>query len=185
MRTFFLYSLVSFFALFTIGCSSTYNNQSHVGHLFPSIKGENLEKEVVNIPKAFKGEYTLLLIGDKQNSQFDIDRWLIGLDMTETQVNVYEIPTIQGIFPRMFSTVIDNGMRAGIPKSLWKGVITVYQDGELVQKFTRNENPNNARVVLLNKDGVILYMYDQGFSVEALNQVRFFYEKQLTLPYKT
>ena len=94
--------------------------------------------------------------------------------MTETQVNVYELPTIQGLFPRMFSTVINNGMRAGIPKSLWKGVITVYQDGEQVQKFTGNRNPNNARVILLNKEGIILFMYDQGFSVEALNQVRKF-----------
>ena len=92
--------------------------------------------------------------------------------MTSTKVDVYEIPTIQGLFPRMFSTVIDNGMRAGIPKSLWKGVITVYQDGEKVQEYTGNQNPNNARVVLLSKKGIVLYMYDEGFSVEALNQVR-------------
>ncbi|MFT5294627.1 MAG: hypothetical protein ACI9YH_000633, partial [Colwellia sp.] len=57
-----------------------------------------------------------MLVGYKQNSQFDIDRWLIGLDMTETKVDAYEIPTIQGLFPRMFSTLIDNGMRKGIPK---------------------------------------------------------------------
>jgi hypothetical protein len=63
-------------------------------------------------------------------------------------------------------------MRAGIPKPLWKGVITVYQEGELVQQFTGNKNPNNARVILLDKDGVILFMYDQGFSVGALNQVK-------------
>jgi hypothetical protein len=92
--------------------------------------------------------------------------------MTNTDVDVYEIPTIQGLFPRMFSTMIDNGMRAGIPKSLWKGVITVYQDGEKVQAYTGNENPNNARVVLLDETGVVLYMCDDGFSVEALNQVK-------------
>lgn len=163
---------IFFFVLLIIGCSSSYNNQSHIGQKFPSIKGKNLDKEVINIPEEFKGDNTLLLIGYKQNSQFDIDRWLIGLDMTETQVNVYEIPTIQGLFPQMFRTMIDNGMRAGIPKSLWKGVITVYQDGKKVQRFTGNENPNNARVILLDKDGVITYMYDKGFSVEALNHVK-------------
>jgi len=165
---------ICFFALLTIGCSNNYINQSHVGQAFPSVKGESLEKEIINIPESFKGEKTLLLIGYKQDSQFDIDRWLIGLDMTETKIDVYEIPTIQGLFPRMFSTVIDNGMRAGIPKQLWKGVITVYEDGERVQKFTGNKKPNNARVILLNEEGVILFMYDQGFSVDALNQVRDF-----------
>ena len=172
MRTFLIYSFIFITSLFTVGCSSNYDNQSRTGQSFPTINGENLEKETINIPEVFKGEKTLLLIGYKQNSQFDIDRWLIGLDMTKTTIPVYEIPTIKGLFPRMFSTTINNGMRAGIPKTLWKGVITVYQDGELVQKFTGNENPNNARVILLNKEGVILFMYDQGFSVEALNQVR-------------
>jgi hypothetical protein len=113
-----------------------------------------------------------MLVGFKQNSQFDIDRWLIGLDMTETKVDAYEIPTIQGLFPRMFSTLIDNGMRKGIPKQLWKGVITVYEDGEKVQAFTGNEDPNNARVILLNKEGIVLYFYDDGFSVAALNELR-------------
>lgn len=153
-------------------CSTTYPNQSVQGQTFPSITGQTLEKNELNIPADFNQETVLLLIGYKQNSQFDIDRWLIGLDMTNTLVDVYELPTIQGMFPRMFSTVIDNGMRKGIPKELWKGVITVYQDGKKVQKFTGNENGNNTRVVLLNKEGAILYFYDEGFSVSALNNLR-------------
>ena len=164
--------LISIFALFITGCSTKYTNQTVTGQAFPSVVGENLEQKQVNIPEDFKGNKTLLLIGYKQDSQFDIDRWLIGLDMTNTKVDVYEIPTIQGMFPRMFSTVINNGMRAGIPKSLWKGVITVYKDGAAIQQYTGNEKPNNARVLLLNEEGVVIYMYDDGFSVEALNQVR-------------
>ncbi|WP_076419405.1 hypothetical protein [Colwellia sp. UCD-KL20] len=170
MRVFFLALLV----LIVTGCSSTYSNQQITGKTFPSVTGQNLEKKQVSIPEDFKGDFTLLLVGYKQNSQFDIDRWLIGLDMTETKVDVYEIPTIQGLFPRMFSTMIDNGMRKGIPKELWKGVVTVYEDGEKVQIFTGNENPNNARVLLLDKNGIIVYFYDDGFSVDALNQVRSF-----------
>jgi hypothetical protein len=149
-----------------------YPNKDITGQAFPIVTGQSLEENSVTIPSDFQGEMTLLLIGYVQNSQFDIDRWLIALDMTDTQVNVYEIPTIQGLFPEMFSTFIDNGMRAGIPKPLWKGVITVYGDGEKVQAFTGNENAANTRVVLLNKQGQILYFYDQGFSVAALNEMK-------------
>lgn len=159
-------------AMLLTGCSTSYPNQAITGQVFPSVSGESLEKELMQIPDDFKGNMTLLLIGYKQDSQFDIDRWLIGLDMTQTQVAVYEVPTIQGLFPRMFSTFIDNGMRAGIPKPLWKGVVTVYQDGDQVQAFTGNENPNNTRVVLLDAQGKVIYFYDQGFSVDALNQLR-------------
>ena len=161
-----------FILLLATGCSTHYANNSLVGKTFPTVTGQNLEQNKVNIPGDFTNDFTLLLVGYKQDSQFDIDRWLIGLDMTETKVDVYEIPTIQGLFPRMFSTVIDDGMRKGIPKELWKGVITVYKDGESIQAFTGNENPNNARAILLNEDGVIIYFYDDGFSVDALNKLR-------------
>ena len=166
-----LFTLV-FTLLLVTGCSTVYPNKDITGQTFPTITGQSLEKKILTIPNDFDEEVTLLLIGYVQNSQFDIDRWLIALDMTQTQVSVYEIPTIQGLFPKMFSTFIDNGMRKGIPKPLWKGVVTVYGDGEQVQEFTGNENSSNARVVLLNKAGEILYFYDQGFAVDALNNLK-------------
>ena len=168
MRILFLLLIVGLLS----ACSTNYPNQQVTGIKFPTVVGQSLENNTVNIPEDFQNELSLLLVGYTQNSQFDIDRWLIALDMTKTNLPTYEIPTIQGLFPRMFSTVIDNGMRAGIPKPLWKGVITVYRDGATVQAFTGNENPNNARVVLINNKGKILYFYDQGFSVSALNDLR-------------
>jgi len=164
--------LLGLMVCFITACSTSYPNQSISGQVFPSVVGETLEQESVRLPSDLSGNVSLLLIGYKQDSQFDIDRWLIGLDMTQTQLDVYEVPTIQGLFPRMFSTTINNGMRAGIPKSLWKGVITVYEDGERVQAFTGNDKPNNARVVLLDRHGLVVYFYDEGFSVDALNQLR-------------
>ncbi|TMM43956.1 hypothetical protein [Colwellia ponticola] len=164
--------ILLFFISLVSACSTNYPNQDITGQNFPSISGQTLEKNTVNIPEDFNDDVTLLLVGYAQNAQFDIDRWLIGLDMTNTNVAAYELPTIQGMFPKMFSTVINNGMRAGIPKPLWKGVITVYEDGETVQALTGNERPNSARVILLDNKGDILYFYDGGFSVDALNNLR-------------
>lgn len=157
-----------------LSACASYDYQGNVtlGDKMVTATGQSLEGKEVAIPEDFSGKKTLLLFGYVQDSQFDIDRWLIGLDMTGTEVAVYEIPTIQGMFPRMFSTFIDNGMRKGIPKPLWKGVVTVYEDGDKVQRFTGNQNPNNARVMLLNEQSEIIYFYDQGFSVDALNGVR-------------
>ena len=61
-------------------------------------------------------------------------------------------------------------MRRGIPSELWSSVITVYKDGETIQKFTGNENPNNARVLLI-KEAKVKFFYDRGFSVSALNEL--------------
>ncbi|TAP33576.1 hypothetical protein [Alteromonas sp. KUL49] len=165
-------ALILLFALLLTACSTTYPNQNILNQNFPSVTGTSLSGDTLNIPQDMEGQPTLFLIGYKQDSQFDIDRWLIGLDMTGTQVDVYELPTIAGMFPRMFSTQIDNGMRKGIPKALWQGVVTIYEDGSKVQQFTGNEFPNNARVVLIDGAGSIKYFYDRGFSVAALNAMR-------------
>ncbi len=159
-------------ALFVSACATQYPNQNPVGQPFPTVTGQSLEKQPKQLPKDLPNEPVVLLLGYVQDAQFDIDRWFIGLDMTKTPVTAMEIPTIQGMFPRMFKTQIDDGMRSGIPKELWGGVITVYKDGAKLQQFTGNDRPNNARVLLLDSDRNIAYFHDRGFSVLALNELR-------------
>lgn len=153
------------------GCANQYPNSDPTGQMFPSVSGKTLSDQTTKIPDDFLGQPALLLLGYVQNAQFDIDRWLIGLDMSKADIETYEIPAIQGFWPGLFKEQIDNGMRAGIPEELWSIVITLYDDGEQVQRFTGNMNPNNARVVLVDSTGMILHFYDRGFSVDALNQL--------------
>jgi len=164
--------IIILISIMLFGCSTTYVNRNPVGENFPTVNGQTLTEEERELPTYFKDSNVVLLLGYKQDSQFDIDRWLIGLEMTETKIKAYEIPTIQGLIPRMFKSSIDSGMRKGIPKELWGGVITIYGDGATVQEFTGNQNPNNARVLLLDKDGKVVYFHDRGFSVQALNELR-------------
>ena len=124
-----------------------------------------------NIPEDFRGDKVLFLIGFVQNTQFDIDRWTIGLDQKNVKVKTYEIPATQGIFPIVFKTRLDDSMRSGIPNEIWGGVITIYKDGRKIQEFTGNENPNNSRLVLLDESGKVLFFHDRGFSVKALNEL--------------
>ena len=40
---------------------------------------------------------------------------------------------------------------------IWGGVMTIYKDAEIIQKFTGNENPRNTRVALIDDDGLIYF----------------------------
>lgn len=169
-----MYLRISFTVLLllaTAACSGQYPNRSPIGETFPDVAGESLAQQQVQLPDDLVQEPVILLLGYVQDAQFDIDRWLIGLDMKQVPATFYELPTIQGMFPRMFKTQINNGMRKGIPKELWGGVITIYQDGDSIQKLTGNTHPNNARVMLLDRQRKIIYFYDKGFSVPALNEL--------------
>lgn len=172
MRHIIIRFVIIALSLSLIACSTHYPNNNILGQQMINVRGENLNDNPINLPKDLLENQLLMLIGYKQESQFDIDRWLIGLDMTHTKISVVEIPAIQGFFPRLIKNTINDGMRKGIPEELWKIVITVYEDGEKLLKFTGNDNPNNARVILINNQNKVSFFYDRGFSVNALNQLK-------------
>ncbi len=156
----------------TASCTSyDYPRDIKIGDELSRFQGESLAGQTFTLPTDVYGEPTILLFGFVKESQFDIDRWLIGLDMRNVNTRILEVPAIKGFFPRLISSQIDNGMRKGIPKELWSIVITVYEDGDKVQRMTGNKNPNNARVVVIEGTGKVIYFYDEGFSVAALSEL--------------
>ena len=160
-----------FMLFFVYSCTTTIPNKDPVGQVFPGVKGNALDGKIWSFPDDLKGKNVLLLIGYKQDTQFDIDRWLIGIDQKRFKVTVFEVPTIKGWVPRVISGKIDAGMRSGIPEELWKIVVTVYNDAEKIIELTGNERPLSARVIVLDKDGKVVYFHDRGFSVAALNEL--------------
>lgn len=155
------------------GCSSPIkvDPASLIGKTFPTVRGETLEKQPRTLPADLAGKPTLLLVGYKQSSQFDIDRWMVGLLQLKTPIEFVEVPTISGMLPGMFANQIDNGMRGGIPKELWAGVITVYGDAHRIEAFTGTENPMPSRVILLDATGKVLWFHDRGFSPVLLQEL--------------
>jgi len=153
-------------------CSSTLELRNPTGEKFPSVEGASLSSRTYAMPEDFSGAPVVLLVGYVMDSQFDIDRWLLGLAQTAVAVRVYEVPTIPGLVPGMFAGTIDAGMRSGIPVEDWGSVITVYGDANQIVRFTGNENPRNARVILLDADGKVAFFHDRGYSAGVLLQLK-------------
>ncbi len=151
------------------GCQTVWENRNPVGDHFPAVKGKSLSGDLVNLPEAYSGSPVLLLVGYVQETQFDLDRWSIGLVQLEFPDRVVEIPTIPGAVPSLFSSMIDGGMRSGIPSEDWASVVTLYgKAAKPVAELTGNENPRNGRIILLDNDGIIRWFWDEGFSAKRL-----------------
>ena len=158
--------------IFSSACASTYKNKDIRGYLFPNVEGKTLNEKKMNLPGDLLGEYIIHLIGYKQNSQFDIDRWILALTDSGVQVKIFEIPTVVGMIPGMISSKINDGMRSGIPKELWVDVITVYGgDAKKIAQFTGNENGLNSRVILLDPKGKVIFFHDKGYAVSYLKKL--------------
>jgi hypothetical protein len=146
-------------------CQSSTPRQDVMGMAFPVVTGESLEGESITIPRADNGLPTIVLVGYEQRAQFDADRWLFGLLQAQTPANLWELPTIPGIFGGMASGFIDNGMRGGIPQEDWGSVVTLYgEDAKRMQAFTGTEDGNNIRVMLVDGSGQVRWFHDRGYS---------------------
>ena len=164
--------------LLSCACASTLPNRSTLGEPFPAVQGNSLDGTSTRLPQDVAGAPCILLIGYTQRSQFDIDRWILGLMQLESQVRLIEIPTIEGLLPGLFANRIDDGMRGGIPREDWPSVVTVYGDATKIREFTGTESESNARVLLLDDSGTVRWMTDRGYSA---SQVRALHEATLNL----
>ena len=131
---------------------------------FPRVRGETLTKEEVVLPDRYLGKPTLMLVGYLQKTQFDIDRWILGVLQADIPVQIVEVPTIAGMMPQMVQGFINSGMRSGIPESDWASVVTVYEDAPKIIAALGNERPQSAYAVLLSKDGRIVWSSNIGYS---------------------
>jgi len=154
-------------ALSTLGCQSTFERRDPLGETFPAVVGRSLEGDVVSIPSSWEGERVLLLVGFKQNTQFDLDRWALALAQTALPLRAVEIPTIRGLVPSLISDRIDSGMRRGIPEADWASVVTVYEEADVIAQFTGSEPPLPGRILLLDETGRVVFFHDRGFSANA------------------
>ena len=110
-----LITMLIYFSLFS--CSRIPNKpaQSLLGKTFPTLKGNSLSKKKWTLPTDLKGKKTILLAGYVQRSQFDIDRWLIGLSMAKVKTSILEVPAVKSLFVSLFlKERLDQGMRNGI-----------------------------------------------------------------------
>lgn len=146
-------------------CGTTIENRNPIGEAFPLTEGATLEEEPVELPTAYAGRPAVLLIGYKQDAQFDADRWIYGLMKSELDVAIVEVPTIPGLVPSWVSGWIDDGMRSGIPREDWGAVVTVYGSAaKPIASLTGTENGRNIRAVLIDGQGVVRWFHDRGFS---------------------
>ena len=171
-KTFSTFTLILLCGSF-FSCSRVPNKspESLLGKPFPTLKGNSLSKKKWTLPQDLKGQKTILLTGYVQGSQFDIDRWLIGLSMAEVKTSILEVPAVKSAFISLFKDKLDQSMRNGIPSEIWKAVVTVYDDSGKLIDFTGNENPRNSRVFVLDEKGEVIFFHDRGFSVNNLQQL--------------
>lgn len=155
------------------GCATRYPMRAPTQERLPSITGQSLADDTVRLPEDLAGAPAVLLVAYEQDTQFDVDRWILGLMQVDAGLRLLEVPTIPGMLPGVFSGQIDKGMRSGIPQADWGVVVTLYGDeAKVIAAFTGDDKRRrNTRVLGIDAEGVVRFFHDEGYSAGALQQL--------------
>lgn len=124
--------------------------------LFPTVKGTNLLRQKLVLPRDFQGKYNLLFIPFQQWQQVEVDSWMnLVKELEEKNPNLYyyELPTIQtrNTFYKMF---INEGMRAGIPNPRTRErTITLYPDKTEFKAALEMVDEDHIYVLVVDRQG--------------------------------
>ena len=139
---------------------------ANIGTRFPEVNAQSLANTDESIPDSARGKVTLVTVAFLRESQPQLDSWLepfTGRYGGKEGYTFYEVPMISAGYTFMRS-VIDGGMRGGIPREKHKNVVTMYGD---VEKYMNALNLDSrfGYAFLLDQEGIIRWQ-GQGFAAE-------------------
>ena len=144
----------------------------NIGTRFPEVTAESLARTEESIPDSAKGKVALITVAFLRESQPQLDSWLEPFTEQyggKDGFTFYEIPMISSGYKFMRS-VIDGGMRGGIPEEKHQNVVTMYGDVEKYMNALHLDS-RYAYAFLLDKEGIIRWQ-GQGFSTpETLKEL--------------
>ncbi|MHA2601569.1 MAG: hypothetical protein AM324_005490 [Candidatus Thorarchaeota archaeon SMTZ1-83] len=136
---------------------------------FPRVSGSNLLGDKVQLPDQLDADFNVLVVAFQRWHQSLVDSWVPFLESLvekNSDLDYYELPTIRRM-NWLYRTMLDNGMRAGIPsRETRRRTITLYIDKEPFKKQLAIPDENNVHLFLVTSEGEVLWNALGGFDEE-------------------
>ena len=150
--------------------------------LFPNVKGSNLLRQQLTLPKDFQGRLNLVFIAFEQWQQMEVDSWIPLAEELEAQVSglvYYELPTIQSR-NTFYQWFINEGMRAGIPNPKTREhTITLYLNKISFRKALGYPDEDHIYILVIDGEGQVLYQSRGPHTPESETSLRDFFSNWL------
>ena len=141
---------------------------------FPVVSGFNLNRQEFEFPRDFGGDLNLVIVPFQQWQQRLVDTWVPTAQEVEASFPgfiYYELPTIYEM-PAISRTLINEGMRAGIPdQTARERTITLYIDKESYKSALGVTSEDDIYLFLVDRNGNILWQTVGEYSSEKASQL--------------
>ena len=137
---------------------------------FPALQARNLEGVVHDLPDAFAGDPSVVIVAFERHQQREVDTWvpwLGGLRERLPGLEVYELPAIKRRWlpARGF---IDGGMRAGIPElETRQHTLTAYTAVGALTRALRLDSTNTIALFVVARGGSVVWSGRGAYKSDA------------------
>jgi hypothetical protein len=136
---------------------------------FPTVTGNNLLKQEIQIPNQLGKEYNIVVIAFEQWHQLVVNSWVPFLEETVEKhpwLDYYELPTIRKMNP-IYRHIVDSGMRGGIPSNeTRRRTITLYIDKKSFRYSLDIPDESDIHLFLISRDGAVFWREQGEFTNE-------------------
>jgi len=122
---------------------------------FPRVEGENLLGQKMTLPDAAAGHAAVIVIGFTHASQNQTKAWTARL---QHELPTYSIAVLEDA-PRLVRGMAVHGMKGGVPEDQRDHFVVLYHNEKELKQAAGFDQPNDAYVLLLDKDGAIQWKF--------------------------
>ncbi len=141
---------------------------------FPQVSGSNLLGNEIHLPEQLDAKLNVLVVAFQRWHQLVVDTWvpfLESLAEKHPDVDYYELPTIRRM-NWLYRTMLDRGMRAGIPsEETRRRTITLYIHKEPFKNELAIPDESDVHLFLVKPEGEVLWRASGEFTEEKGNSL--------------
>jgi hypothetical protein len=140
---------------------------SLAGEQFPRVEGENLLGQTMTLPDVAAGHAAVVVIGFTRASQNQTKSWAASV---REELPTYSVAVLEDA-PKLVRGMAVHGMKGGVPENQRDHFIVIYHNEKELKQAAGFDHPDDAYVLLLDKDGAIHWRFHGAVTDAALQEL--------------
>lgn len=137
----------------------------------PAARGVTLTGLAVTLPESLQGKPAVLVVGFSHASQLQVGDWGKRLAQPDANVAFYEMPMLGGA-PSLIRGMIIKSMGKSVPEAQKAHFLPITQDDKPWKSAAHYNKPDDAYVLLVDGNGIILWQTEGDESDTTYTQLQ-------------
>lgn len=142
--------------------------------MLPTLNTKDLNGREVTLPAQLPGKKTVVFIAYWQEQQPAINKWAAAMGLTKSPSGQawVELPVV-GAGAKLFSKMIDNGMRSGIQSTDMRArTMTIYSSKRKFNRAMGISNTDQIYVAVIDRAGKVYEMVGGAVTPEKIAKIK-------------